>query len=100
MQSKTSRYSHVNQSYNVGPGQYDVAREIGSAAPKYSISKKNYRELNSSTPGPGAYDAKHEAVKARAKSPNIKGTGRINPKDDRNPGPGNYYQDQYFGKDA
>lgn len=90
----------MDKSYNVGPGQYDVAKDIGSAGLKYSISKKNYRELNSSTPGPGAYDAKDDAVKARAKSPNIKGTGRINPKTDRIPGPGNYYQDQYFGKDA
>jgi Sperm-tail PG-rich repeat len=40
------------------------------------MTKRNYRELNQSTPGPGTYNANDEVVKARAKSPNLKGTGR------------------------
>lgn len=90
----------MNKSYNVGPGQYEVRKDIGSEAPKYSISKKNYRELNSSTPGPGAYNARDEVVKARAKSPNLNGAGRHHNRTDSIPGPGNYYQDKDFGKDA
>jgi len=55
------------------------------------MQKKNFREINSATPGPGAYNAKDDLVKARPKSPNLKGAGRIDQKTDLNPGPGNYY---------
>ena len=90
---KTSRPNQLNKSYNVSPGQYEVRKDIGSEGPKYSMSKRNYIELNQSTPGPGAYNARDEAVKARAKSPNLKGAGRNDQKIDTIPGPGNYYQD-------
>lgn len=91
--SKPSRLNQMNKSYNVGPGQYEVRKDIGSEGPKYSMQKRNYRELNQSTPGPGAYNARDEAVKARAKSPNLMGTGRNDQRIDTIPGPGNYYQD-------
>lgn len=35
--SKSSRLNQMNKSYNVGPGQYEVRKDIGSEAPKYSM---------------------------------------------------------------
>ena len=56
-------------------------------------ASRNVSPARPGPPGPGTYNARDEAVKARAKSPNLKGAGRNDQKIDTIPGPGNYYQD-------
>ena len=84
------------QNNNPGPGNYSITRNIGSEAPKYSLTARNfYSGGSASNPGPGQYNNESNLVTAY-KAPTWK-IGSSTRDDSLNkakkeaiPGPGNY----------
>jgi len=56
----------------LGPGAYDVTKEIGKDKPKFSFGRKLSNTRASNIPGPGEYEPRETLSKERVKTPVIK----------------------------
>lgn len=85
----------------LGPGEYNVSKEIGRDAPKYSFGRRISQLRRSEMPGPGEYNPRESLSSDRVRSPVIKMGERFPPRrESQSPDPGNYHRDQYFAKDT
>jgi len=93
--SMTMQSSSKRSSINLGPGQYNVSKEIGRDAPKFSFGRKISKTKRSTErPGPGEYNPRESLSRDRVRSPVIKMGERFPQKrESQSPDPGNYHRD-------
>ncbi|KAH0795123.1 SHIPPO repeat domain-containing protein [Histomonas meleagridis] len=95
----TSRHSETRDSRldNPGPGAYNIQPKFANDANKFTMhSRTNTGEVDSCSPGPGAYMPNIDAVKKRAPSASM----HIRPKDQDisvTPGPSDYVVSRDLG---
>ncbi len=78
-----------------------MSKDFGADALKVTIHGKTSFGKKMSTPGPGQYNAKNTLTKSREKSPVMHSSSRFKEgRRDTSPGPGMYYRDEFFGKNA
>ena len=78
-----------------------MSKDFGVDAPKFSLFGKANFGKKQSTPGPGQDNPRETLTQRGQKSPTLKGASRFKDMQrDMSPGPGNYYREEYFGKDA
>jgi hypothetical protein len=103
--SKTKRTNIVGQSSasGLGPGVYDVTPP--KTAISYTMGKKSDYKRKDNTPGPGNYNPNKDFVKDKIRDVKISSTnierGLASSKSNANMiGPGSYYKNEEFGKNA
>lgn len=69
--------NHMKTNSALGPGAYNIQKEIGEDAPKFTFKGRTPIEPKNENPGPGTYEPKDNLSKERVKSPDFKGGERF-----------------------